>query len=718
MFAGDYTVNVTGLTDQALTGSVKVENEKVAKIEISSENAILASGVNPTSVTVGYKVYNQYNEDITSKTTLQGSVSTGNLSFDPQKGIATISNLTNPKAGDKLSLTLVHPETATTVTKVLTVSESSKVSDITIKGIYNADKKELSEDTKAADFYLLIDAKDQYGNVLKADDLNNNVVVNSSNPLVVAAANNAFVDLTTDGKKQVALKLNTANATAGKSTVSIITLANGKVVQQEVEVKEAAKVDTITLSQPEIAVAGEKVVIPFEAYDKQGNKVEKKELLDLVSVKANGAGLSNATVPFVKDAKTGEIKLTLDLTSATSTGGKVTLTAITPTQKVVNLVVDVKEAAKPVYISATKDVVTNVQKDEKLEITLDNLVVKDQYEREFSLKGKVGISAGQYKVVAEIPSGSTVLDFVTTGSPAVDQDTIAADADKIVVTGLAKGTETLKLKLTDNAGTPIPGSEIDLQARVAEASEYVSYEVKAIDPLYDDKAVDGPATGSPAVDTDKYTREVVVYGVLANGQKVVLPASAYTVTTTTKGVEVTTVSGKHHLNVEAAALNTSDVEYAKDATEAKGSATITINANGQQLTQEFTITKAVPKVASVKFNSTLVDNGVANVSQSSGVISTANLFALVGGSPAAEVKDQYGETVTVNSTTGAITYADNSTATTKLVITDYANVGTTLPTITGNGTATASIASAEANETFKLIFNFDGYQVPVKVNVK
>ncbi|MGG3988449.1 Ig-like domain-containing protein [Bacillus smithii] len=716
LFAGDYTVNVTGLTDQALTGSVKVENEKVAKIEISSENAILASGTNPTSVTVGYKVYNQYNEDITSKTTLQGSASSGSLSFDSEKGIVTISGLTSPKAGDKLSLTLVHPETATTATKVLTVSESSKVSDITIKGIYNADNKELSEDTKAADFYLLVDAKDQYGNALKASDLNNNVVVNSSNPLVVDAGNNGFVDLTIDGKKQVALKLNTASATAGKSTISIITLANGKVAQQDVEVKEAAKVDTLTLSQPEIAVAGEKVEIPFEAYDQQGNKVDKKELLDAVSVKANGAGLNNATVPFVKDAKTGEVKLLLDLTSATSTGGKVTLTAITPTQKVVNLVVDVKEIAKPTYISATKDVVTNVQQGESLEIGLDNLVVKDQYDRDFDLKGKLGTDNGKYQVIASNPTKSTVLKFAQAQSGA-DLNTIAANTDKIKVTGLAKGTETLTIKLaqvsSSGTPTPIPGSEIDLPVRVAAADEYVSYEVKPIDPLYDDSAVDGPEVSG--TDNDTYERSITVYGVLPNGQKVVLPASAYTVTTDTKGVEVNSTPTEHKINVEASKAGTTDVEYAKDAKEAKGTVTITINSNGKQLTQDFTITQAKPKVASVEFVPTNVTNGVANVSGTNHVINASDLFKLFTD---ATVKDQYGETVNIDPTTGAITFADRTTAKSTILISDYTSVGTANTVIDGNGTANATIASgADDNESFKATFNLGGYQVPVKVKV-
>ncbi|GAJ39301.1 S-layer homology domain-containing protein [Saccharococcus caldoxylosilyticus] len=700
LFAGDYTVNVTGLADQVLTGTVKVENEKVAKIEIASDLAVLTG---TSSVSVGYKVYNQYGEDITAKTTITATSSSGSASADAAKGIVNITGLTNPKAGDKLSLTLVHGETATATSKVLTVSDASKVSEVTIEGLYNADKKELSEDTRDADFYLLINAKDQYGNELKASDLNaSSVVVNSSNPLVAKATASDFKEITVDGKKRIALKLDTSTATAGKTTVSIISLASAKVAQYEVEVKEGAKVDNFVLSQPELAVAKEKVVLPFEAYDKQGNKVDKYELLNAVRVTSTAG-----SVAFVKDAKANTTNLVLDLTSVTNPT-KVTVTAITPTQKVVNLVVDVKEAAKPVYIAGVKDVTTNVEVGQKFELGLSNIVVKDQYEREFKLTDKVGTGAGQYQIKAMIPS-NTVLDFVSS------QDTIDANADKIVLKGQAKGTETVTLTLLDNAGNPIAGSEFSFTSRVAAADEYVSYEVKAIDPLYDDSKVDINA----ASDTDSYVRDVVVYGVLANGQKVVLPSSAYTVTSSTKGIEVIQPNTSHgyQLNVQAAETSgtgTSLVQYAKDATEAKGTAVITINANGKQLTQEFTITQAKPQVASVKFDKNLVDNGVANVADSSGNISAANLFALVTG---ATVEDQYGETVTINPANGAITFADTTTASSSILVTDYTSVGTANHTIIGNGTASVAISGADNGETFKATFNFGGYQVPVKVVV-
>lgn len=702
MFAGDYNVNVTGLTEAALTGSVKVENEKVAKVEVASDLAVLTGS---TTAAVGYKVYNQYNEDITSKTTINATPSSGSASVDAAKGVINITGLTTPKSGDKLSLTLVHTETATAVSKVLTVSDAAKVSEVTVEGLYNADKKELSEDNRASDFYLLINAKDQYGNALSASDLNSsNVVVNSSNPLVANATSSDFKEITVDGKKRIALDLNTSAATAGKATFSIITLASAKVTSFEVEVKEAAKVDSLVISQPELAVAKEKVVLPVEAFDKQGNTVTKQELLDATQLTSTAGSVS-----FVKNASTGKSELVLDLTGVTS-ATKVTVTAITPTQKVVNLVVDVKEAAKAVYISGVKDITTNVQQGENFEIALKNIVVKDQYERDFKLTStNLGTTNGLYSIEASINGGTSVIDFDTA------QNLIDGTTDKIVVDGIAKGTDTLKLTVneyktvggTANTKVPVAGSDFDIQSRVTASSEYSSYEVASIDALYDDNGVDNVAAA------DTYTSDVVVYGVLANGQKVKLPSSAYTLTTNTNGVEVAGST----LNIEAGTIGTSDVAYAKDATEAKGALTVTINATGEQLSKEFTITQAKPKVSSVVFDTALVSGGAATVADTANAIAAGDLFALATG---ATVTDQYGETVTINSTTGAIAFTDTTvTANSSIVISEYASVGTANHTITGNGTGSVAItAGAENTESFKATFNFGGHQVPVKVVVR
>jgi trimeric autotransporter adhesin len=713
LFAGDYTVNVTGLTDQALTGTVKVENEKVAKIEILSDNAILASGPSPTSVSVGYKVYNQYGEDITSKTTLSATSSTGTAVVDSSKGIVTISGLTSPKVGDKVSLTLVHADTATAVSKTLTISESSKVSEVKITGLYNPDGKELSEDTRDNDFYLLVDAKDQYGNDLTASDLNaSSVAVSSSNTLVANATAGDFKELTIDGKKRIGLKLDTSAATAGKTTISIITLSNAKVAQYEVEVKEAAKVDTFVLAQPELAVAGEKVNIPFEAYDKQGNKVTKKELLDLVSVKANGAGLTNVSVPFEKDAKTGEVKLSLDLSGATPTGGKVTLTAITPTNKVATLVLDVKEKAKPVYVAGLKDIDGNVKAGSSVKLTLDNLIVKDQYDREYDITNDLGTSPEDYEVHISVNDG-TIANFGGSPTPATTA-VIDDSSDIVTLYGAAKGNTLLKFELykypASGSATPVNGSEFEKSIRVADPSEFTSYEVAPIGTVYDDSNSD------LAVANDAYKRPVKVYGVLSNGTKVLLDSSDYTVRFEGQsGLEaaIDPVSRTWKINVRANGTTPSTISYATGATEAQAKVIVTINATGERLEKDVTISKAAPKVAVAKFDSAKVTEGVHVLPTTATSLSASDMVGLLD---ASEVKDQYDEPVTVISDATGVTFADGSTQGLNFTVSNIFDAAPTGLFIDDNGTNTVAVSSIGAGDSFKLTYEFaGGYTIAVKV---
>src|SRR5690606_30188099 len=79
---GDYTVNVSGLSEKVLTGSVKFEAQKVASIEILSDIAVVSknpeTGVftSDDTATVGYVVKDQYGTDITDTTNLTTNANT------------------------------------------------------------------------------------------------------------------------------------------------------------------------------------------------------------------------------------------------------------------------------------------------------------------------------------------------------------------------------------------------------------------------------------------------------------------------------------------------------------------------------------------------------------------------------------------------------------------------------------------------------------------
>ncbi|OQP08468.1 hypothetical protein B1691_15280, partial [Geobacillus sp. 47C-IIb] len=270
LFEGEYTVNVTGLADQALTGSVKVENEKVAKIELLGEVAPI-NAQNKKQATVAYRVFNQYGEDITKSplaSSISWTASNGVDAQDDDKGVLTLTNTSDFKTGDKVAITGINVSTNTVVSGVVTISDASATDTVEFVGIYNKDGKEFSGDLAVGDFVLLLNAKDQYGNDVNASKVNDDVVFTSSNPSVLT------IDKAYDGqgkdKDKIGLKFTAGPnyANGGKVIITAISKTSGKVAQFEVNVKAAPALDTFTLGTPtEIVAAGEKVKLPFTAVD-------------------------------------------------------------------------------------------------------------------------------------------------------------------------------------------------------------------------------------------------------------------------------------------------------------------------------------------------------------------------------------------------------------------------------------------------------------------
>ncbi|NMR89239.1 hypothetical protein HKB06_26205, partial [Vibrio parahaemolyticus] len=67
LIKGDYTVKVSGLTDEALTATFSAEDVKVSKIELLSDKAPLKD-LSGKEATVLYRVLNQYGEEMTGQT--------------------------------------------------------------------------------------------------------------------------------------------------------------------------------------------------------------------------------------------------------------------------------------------------------------------------------------------------------------------------------------------------------------------------------------------------------------------------------------------------------------------------------------------------------------------------------------------------------------------------------------------------------------------------
>ncbi|MED4300883.1 S-layer homology domain-containing protein [Geobacillus stearothermophilus] len=755
---GEYTVNVTGVSNETLSAKVNVEDEKVAKIELLSDAAV-ASTINSatgnvTEVKVAYKVYNQYGEDVTKTTSLVATagVVTANGAQDvvASNGTLTISNLTNSKLGDKFAVSLVHAETAVSATATVTISNKSTVSEVAIGGLYNADNETLTEDSTASDFMLLVNAKDQYGNdITDAGKVKEDLIVTVSDQ-TVASVNGysngtaTFEKVKINGKDQVVLKLAngvSGNLKAGKTTVTLISKTTGKSTSFEVTVGHGVKVDTINFTAPDgIVAANEAVRIPFEALDLDGKPVNKASVLNNtndvtnirgVKVTATGAGLNKA-VTFSQDYVTGKSYLEVTPTAE----GKLTLTAITATNKVATITIDVKKEAVPAtIIGFDDDVATNALLYEAFTLSSANFKVQDQYGRVMSdSKFQAALNSGNFQVVATEDDNNGGA-FTLTGS-----NTINNTNNSVTFTaGNKKGTETITFKIQkkdNNTWKDVTGSEYELNARAVELNEIKSYDVADLTQMFDEKGYNANLAND-----DKYDQTFKVYGVLSDGSKVILPSNPSTAaknafganleyyTVTTNNESVLSVgddvdANKSVLDVIAAA------DYAKDATEKEYQVKVTINHTGDVITKTVKVSKEKPQVVGIEFGKPSVQTpgtltrGTVEADIEKGAVYELSDDVLNGNTAAAvlpvvKVKDQYGKYTFVGAS-GVVTFT--SGVTTNVTSVTFSNIvdedkGKEI-VITNNGKVNATIADLEPLDNFTTTFTFaNGKTADLKVVV-
>ncbi|MBA2877183.1 hypothetical protein HNR63_000210 [Anoxybacillus kamchatkensis] len=675
---GEYTVQVTGLTQAPLTGSVSVEDEKVASIQILSENAPLLDADGDGSkddVTVGYKVLNQYGEDITKTTVLTSNLGSA---ADITNGKVTITG--NYKVGDKIPLTLINVENAVSATAVLTVSSEARVADIAITGLYNKDGKALNEDTdlSADAFYLLVDAKDQYGNaVTSTAQLNNDIIINETNNTVADVAA-TFTTVDVNGVTKTALKVNAPGSgiKAGTNTVTLISNTTGKNASFTVNVAESTRADVVTLSQPSLVVAGEDAYVPVSVTDKNGAAItDVKTLNNAVKGVKVTVGSKVLTNPFV--VKDGVLSIKVPKTELT-TDGYVSLVALSSTNKVATLTLNVKKAAVPTVIRGlSSDFGTTIKVGNSTNLGVDSFVIEDQYGRVMSSDAvKAWIAAGGKIIVSEDENSPVVAISNNPG----DNDIAGASETVTVTAGSANGTEKLSAVLNDGTKN-LTNSTKEFTLRVTDGTEYKSYTVDTIGTVYDEVA-------ASKTDADAYDKTIKVYGVLADGSKVLLTnGTDYNVTSTNSGINTDVADGVIDL--------TSALTYDTNATTTVIPVKVTINATGQEFTQDVTFSKVAPKVASVALvdDNKTTANTVTSIKVAAGSNFDISTLTAGAGKYNLLVTDQYG-VKKVAAAGGAIAF-DDTTAVAAPTLTIVPVSGSV--TITGNGTASASVTGSSIN---------------------
>ena len=158
----------------------------------------------------------------------------------------TSTNTNGFRLNDVVAAVVIYQANAQAVTKsgTFTVSNEAAISEVTIKdGVYNKKGEEITLDedydlTKGA--YVLVSAKDQYGNAVTSLDwsANKNAIVQIAGGLTnLTAANTTSEEITVAGVKYAGIKLDKSAALgAGNATIIVISNGTGVTAQGTVSV--------------------------------------------------------------------------------------------------------------------------------------------------------------------------------------------------------------------------------------------------------------------------------------------------------------------------------------------------------------------------------------------------------------------------------------------------------------------------------------------------
>lgn len=667
---GDYTVNVSGLSEKVLTGSVKFEAQKVASIEILSDVAVV--GQNPTTglltssdtATVGYVVKDQYGTDITNTTGL----TTNDSTVRANNGTITVSGatLTGKRLGDLVPVVLIHQATGVTATKTLKLSAAATIAKVEGTGVVNAkgEAVSLTDSTRANSVYLTLKLTDQYGNALNASNASSSlldgILVANQNPLVANVAN-AITTQVINGKTEFVLKFNAVDANnqfrGGTADILFIAKANGEKFSYAVTVNETAASDSISIGQPEYAVANEAVKFPITVSDKSGNLItDTKVLVDAVKgIKANNQAVS-ATNFEVKD---GQVFFVIPAGQNTTTGFK-TLILTSSTYKVGSLTYEVQAAAKPTAIRGLKSGVikTGVVKN----LTWADLNVEDQYGRVMS--------------TASLTSGDSAnFDFHVVS---VNGTTITKTGEKQLTAGTNNGSSTVQLELLKD-GSAVANTRVNTALRVTDGKEYDSFEIS----LASDKV--------QAISTSEDAAKLTVNGVL-DGGKVALDPSEFTASVVGVGTVTNGEISVPATELEDSNGNTPDAEY---------TLRVVINTTGEVLERKITVSAKPASAQELFFTASAAGSTYSSATPittaklpTSGTVATGLVTGSGNDTVNYAIVDQYGNKSVVNGT------AVTSVTVVPERVSDV--------TISNNGTRNATVALAS---------DVDSAVVTVKVTI-
>lgn len=255
---GDYTVTVNGKDNY----TVACQEAVPSKIELTSNYAILdklyADANGYPKAYIYFKLYDQFGNDITTSTAYPTSRflgiwdNYGTATF-PEQGVAALdftnSKTTAPVVGTAYSIQLLYTGSdRTRLTATVTLGEPAQVKELDFAGIYTYQSivdgyKKVADSnlnnittgttivpyansiTTVGAYYLLVSAKDQYGNSLARSGVKQDTVatmLNSTTTNLALATTESINSITIDGVKYLTYPLSAG--TTGKLEKGTATL--------------------------------------------------------------------------------------------------------------------------------------------------------------------------------------------------------------------------------------------------------------------------------------------------------------------------------------------------------------------------------------------------------------------------------------------------------------------------------------------------------------
>ncbi|MFD0957895.1 S-layer homology domain-containing protein [Paenibacillus chungangensis] len=691
--AGNTTVTVTGVGSDDLVSEFTAEDEKVTEIKFTSDKLALGTVTGSqtneadySKVSVGYKIINQFEEDVTNTSggSLTFQVGKSGVTASPSNGVLTLTSggqTSNFFFGETVYVNAILNMSSygVTASQTFTVDRQAMVDSVEILEVYNQDGKELMTNSTFPDFFVLVDAKDQYGNAVTLDQFKSGVFASVDNPMLFMIDKDQAVDGQGPNNDKIGIPLTAPqNGTLvfeGTNTVRVQTLFGGKVDTVEVPVKKAATLTTFTLEAPDKTVsAGQTVKIPFTAYDQNGEQLKKYSAL-------NGKVTLNATAGTISMEQNYSTKEAYIEWTAPGAKGFVVLTSfVTGTPNNSQLQINVEDAGVAESVSKL-DVNKTMMVDATVKVEPKHIIVKDQFGRDMKLADLLG-TGGVYKAVVSAADGTA---NVVTGF-----GTLNVSGDSLTLVAADKGSERVKVELikigTGGAADKVVSTLENFTFKVVDSSAIDSYEVTAIDMISNKTA--------------NHNKTVEVKGKISNSESVTLPKSAYTVTVT---APLTYDQGSNKISATAATVAGSTYSWSNDG-KLHGTFNVTILATGESIVNDITVTDEalVPKTFKQKDAGSLkAADGVVQ-GPSANVASLSDVFATV------EVKDQFGVVMTaadLGQFTATVTNLDNVAGSDMVVN----NNGGTVQTVT--------VANVQEGDSYSVVFisRSSGERYSVKV---